>query len=96
MAYEWDPEKAEAHSRKHGVSFDEASSVFLDPNAVTYDDPDHSNGELREITIGFSARGRLLFVNHCWRINRLRIITARKATRKERKQYAEKAGLGES
>jgi uncharacterized DUF497 family protein len=73
----------------HGVSFEEAVSVFTDPLARTIPDMDHSNGEEREITLGHSYRNRLLFVSHCPRQNRVRIISARKATRKERSQYEE-------
>ena len=65
MAYEWDPAKAAANRRKHGVPFSEAKSAFLDPNSLTYEDPDHAEDELREITLGFSARNRLVFVSHC-------------------------------
>ena len=92
MTYEWDPAKAAANLRKHGVSFAEAASVFLDPMALTFDDPDHSDEEDREITIGVSTKQRVLFVSHCARGDRIRIISARKATQKERKQYAEKIG----
>ncbi len=75
------------------MSFDEAATVFLDPLALTYPDPDHSGEEEREITIGCTAGHRVVFVAHCRRGNRLRIISARKATGKERKQYEE--GIGE-
>jgi uncharacterized DUF497 family protein len=67
--------------------------VFLDPLAVTYPDPNHSDEEEREITIGHSALHRLLFVSHCQRGDRIRIISAREVTRKERKQHEE--GIGE-
>lgn len=92
MTYEWDPAKAAANVRKHGVSFAEVASVFLDPLALTFDDPDHSDEEHREITIGVSSRERVLFVSHCVRGDRIRIISARKATQRERKQYAERTG----
>lgn len=92
MIYEWDPEKAKANLRKHGVSFEEAATVFLDPLAVTYRDPDHSDGEEREITIGHSTKERVVFVSHCQRAGRTRIIGARKATRRERKQHEESIG----
>ena len=88
MIYEWDPRKAQANRLKHGVSFEEAASVFLDPRAFTFGDPDHSEAEPREITIGISTRGRVLFLSHCER-GGIRIVSARKATPKERKQYAE-------
>ena len=89
MIYEWDPKKAKANLREHGVSFDEAASVFLDPLAVTFPDPDHSGEEFREITIGHSARQRVVFLSHTQRGDHTRLIGARKATRAERKQYEE-------
>ena len=89
MIYEWDPKKAKANLRKHGVSFEEAATVFLDPFAVTYPDPDHSDEEFREITIGRSTKQRVVFLSHTQRRERTRIIGARKATRGERKQYEE-------
>jgi len=84
VAYEWDPNKAAENLRKHGVSFGEAASVLLDPTAMTFDDPDHSDG--------VSVRRRILFVTHCWRKNRIRIITARRATRREKDQYEKRIG----
>ena len=90
MIYEWDPAKAAANLRRHKVSFAEAASVFLDPLALTFSDPDPSDEEDREITIGLSSRQRTLFVSHCERGDRIRIISARKATRKERAQYEKK------
>ena len=89
MTYEWDPAKAQANVKKHRVTFEEAASVFLDPSALTFLDPDHSDEEDHEITIGRSARQRVLFVAHAPRDGRLRIISARKASRKEQKQYEE-------
>jgi len=89
VIYEWDPKKATANLLLHGVSFDEAASVFLDPLAVTFPDPDHSGREFREITIGHSARQRVIFLSHMRRGDRTRLISARKATRRERKQYEE-------
>ena len=89
MTYEWDPAKATANVRKHGVSFEEAASVFLDPAALTFPDPDHSGDEERAITIGQSARQRVLFVAHTEPEDRLRIISARRATRQEQDQYEE-------
>ena len=91
MIYEWDPTKATANLRKHKVSFAEAASVFLDPLALTFSDPDHSDDEVREMTIGFSSRQRALFVSHCERDGRIRMISARRATRKERLQYEERS-----
>jgi len=90
VTYEWDPAKAAANLRKHRISFVEAASVFLDPMALTFGDPDHSDEEDREITIGVSTKRRVLFVSHTARGNRIRIISVRKATRKERRQYAER------
>jgi uncharacterized DUF497 family protein len=89
VTYEWDPKKAQANRRKHGVSFEEAASVFRDAEALTFDDPGHSDVEPREITIGISTRGLVLFLSHCERGGQIRIISARKATLRERKQYAE-------
>jgi hypothetical protein len=89
VTYEWDPRKAHANRRKHGVSFEEAASVFQDAEALTFDDPDQSDDESREMTIGISTRGRVLFVSHCARGERIWIIIARKATSRERKQYGE-------
>ena len=81
-----------ANLQKHGVSFDDAATVFLDPLALTYPDPYHSGEEEREITIGRTAGHRVVFVSHCQRGNRLRIISARRATRRECSQYEE--GIG--
>jgi uncharacterized DUF497 family protein len=89
VTYEWDPAKAAENIKKHRVSFEEAASVFLDPLAFTFWDPDHSEREDREITIGRSARKRILFVAHAAREDRIRIISARRATKQERKQYDE-------
>lgn len=92
MIYEWDPEKAKRNLRDHGVSFEEGATIFLDPLAKTYPDPDHSNEEDREITIGYSTKQRLLFVSHVQRRSRTRIISAREATRRERTQHEEGNG----
>jgi hypothetical protein len=89
VIYDADPRKARTNLRDHGVSFEEAGTVFLDPLATTYPDPDHSDDEDREITIGYSTRQRLLFVSHSQRGERIRIISARAATRRERKQHEE-------
>ena len=93
MIYEWDAEKAKGNRRKHRISFEDAATVFLDPRAMTFPDPDHSSEEDREITIGRSSRQQVVFVSHCQRGDRVRIIGARKTTRGERKQYEE--GIGE-
>jgi uncharacterized DUF497 family protein len=89
VTYEWDPAKAAANVRKHGVSFEEAASVFLDHAALTFADPDHSEDEERAITIGRSAHQRIVLVCHTEREGRLRIISARRATRREQDQYEE-------
>ena len=89
MTYEWDPAKAAANAKKHRVSFEEAASVFLDVSALTFWDPDHSAGEDREITIGRSVQQRILFVAHAARKDRVRIISVRRATSRERRQYEE-------
>ena len=87
MRFEWDPKKAKRNLRKHAVSFDEAVAVFYDPLSATFDDHDHSVGEHRYITIGFSSRDRLLVVGHTERGEVLRIINARPATAHERKRH---------
>lgn len=89
MRFEWDVRKAAANAVKHGVSFQEAATVFGDPLAVTFADPDHSLVEERFITFGLSSRRRLLVVAHTGRRGRTRIITARPATRSERTIYEE-------
>ena len=88
--FEWDPEKAEANLSKHGVSFAEAVTAFGDPLSMNMPDPDHSEGEQRFIVLGMSDRYRLLVVSYTERLPRTRIISARLATRHERKQYEEK------
>jgi uncharacterized DUF497 family protein len=92
VVYEWNAAKAKANIRKHGVSFNDAATVFLDPLALTFPDPHHSGEEEREITIGYTAGHQSVFVSHCERGNRVRIISARKATSRERRQYEE--GIG--
>lgn len=87
LRFEWDEVKAVTNAGKHGVSFEEAASVFLDPLAYTFDDPDHSIGEQRLLTFGLSQSGRLLAVVHTERDRAIRIISARKATRHERGIY---------
>lgn len=89
MEFEWDPPKAQANLRKHAVTFDEAATVFLDELAISGNDPDHSVGESRYITFGMSRLGRLLTVSHTFRSEKFRIISARRATRAERKIYEE-------
>ena len=85
--YEWDPRKAAANLTKHGVSFEEAASVFNDPLAITFSDPDHSVAEERLLSFGLSNKGRLLAIISTERGSALRIISARKATRRERGIY---------
>lgn len=87
MEFEWDSDKAIRNLAKHGVPFAEAATVFGDPFAVTFADPDHSDDEDRFITFGESAGGQLLIVLHTDREDRSRIISARRASRKERKVY---------
>ena len=90
MIYEWDPTKAEDNLKGHKVSFDEAASVFTDPFALTFDDPEHSFYEQRYITIGTSARQRILLLSHADRADdHVRIISARKATPREKYAYQE-------
>ena len=87
VQFEWDPKKAKRNKKKHGVSFEEGVTVFYDPLSATFDDPDHSVGEHRYITIGLSSRDRLIVVAHAERGEVLRIISARPATAYERKKH---------
>lgn len=87
MDFEWDPHKAENNFIKHNVSFQEAATVLGDPLSITIYDPDHSKAEDRFITIGWSNQNRLLMVAHAERGEAIRIISARKLTSKERKEY---------
>jgi uncharacterized protein len=89
MKFEWDEEKAASNLRKHGVSFEEASTAFADDISLTGDDPDHSHGEHRLVLFGVSSAGRLLVVSHTERAGHIRIVSARTATRSERKFYEE-------
>jgi uncharacterized DUF497 family protein len=93
LRFEWDPRKAAANLRKHGVSFTEAETVFSDEHGVLIDDPEHSSDEDRFVLLGVSATSRLLVVVHCYRAGDMviRIISARKADRFERRQYEEGA-----
>ncbi len=90
LRLEWDPKKDAANQRKHGISFDEATTVFSDERALLIDDPDHSDDEERFILLGLSASLRTLVVCHCYREAEgvIRLISARKASRKERSEYA--------
>ena len=89
LRFEWDPKKDAANQRKHGVSFDEAITVFSDEHALLIDDPDHSEDEERFILLGLSSALRTLVVCHCYREadSIIRLISARKATRSEREEY---------
>jgi len=80
MQFAWDPKKAASNVRDHRLTFEEASSVFGDSLAITFDDPDHSEGERRLLTFGLSEQGRLLVVSHTERRGLVRIISARRAT----------------
>ena len=91
LLFEWDPGKAEKNLKIHGVSFDEASTAFQDSLSLTIYDPLHSDKEDRSVLIGYSNRSRLLVIVHTEKENNVRIISARKATKKERKQYEENA-----
>jgi uncharacterized protein len=87
MEFQWDPDKADSNIQKHGVAFEEAVTVFGDLLAVTIGDSNHSIGETRLITIGMSKSQRLLVVSHTDRGGQARLISARLATRRERKTY---------
>lgn len=89
MRFEWDAIKAASNLAKHGVSFEEAATVFRDPLSATSEDPDHSLGEERLISFGVSVSGRLLVVAHTDRRDTIRIISARPASAGERKIYEE-------
>jgi len=89
MQFEWDAAKATANLSKHGVSFDEAKTVFDDPLYVDFYDPDHSDEEPRYIIIGKSRRDRLLMVSYTERDDTIRMISARELTPVERKEYEE-------
>jgi uncharacterized DUF497 family protein len=87
LLFEWDPQKAQINQEKHGVSFDEASTTFKDPLSLTIDDPLHSRDEERLVHIGLSYKNRILIVVHTERGDNIRIISARNATKRERKYY---------
>ena len=91
LRFAWDPRKASANLRKHGVSFTEAETVFSDDNAILLDDPGHSQGEDRSVLLGLSERFRILVVSHTLRDGgrTIRMISARKATKRECEQYLE-------
>jgi len=87
MKFEWDEEKAATNFTKHSVSFEEAATVFADPLAITFSDPDHSDNELRMLTFGITETGRYIIVSHTDRVAAMRIISARQMTTKERRIY---------
>ena len=92
--FEWDPEKARGNRRKHGVSFEQAASVFRDPRALSVYDPEHSRAEDRWLTLGLSADGGVLVVHHTFEevdpsTVRIRIFSSRRATKSEIRQYSE-------
>jgi len=89
IAFTWDRRKAESNRAKHGVSFEEAETVFLDEDARLIDDPDHSSAEHRFVLLGFSVAARCLVVVHCYRQSdsEIRLISARRATKQEEQVY---------
>ncbi len=89
MEFEWDPEKAKANEQKHNLTFHEGATVFGDPLAKTFSDPDHSEDEERYLTFGLSRLNRLVVISHTQRAGKTRIISARLMTRRERKIYEE-------
>ena len=89
MEFRWDPAKADENRKKHGVAFAEALTVFADPLARIFDDPDHSTDEMREIIVGHSAKQRLLLVSFTEWGTRVWLISARKVTKRERRDYEE-------
>jgi uncharacterized protein len=87
LQFEWDSEKANSNRKKHGISFDEARTVFADPREMTIFDADHSEDEDRYVSMGLSGLGRVIVVSYTERDDRIRIISARVASRRERTQY---------
>jgi uncharacterized DUF497 family protein len=87
--FEWDNKKATSNLKKHGVSFEEAMSCFYDPLQIAFEDPDTIAKEQREILVAHSARGKVLLVVYTVRDQKIRIISARKVTKQEEKNYAE-------
>ena len=92
--FEWDPNKAAENLQKHGVSFEEAATIFADFLSVTIDDPLHSDDEQRLVIIGQTVRGQTLVVVHTVRGDKIRIISARQATKQERKSYEHSKNYG--
>ena len=91
MRFEWDENKNQINQQKHGISFEEAQTVFFDDYAILFDDPDHSIGEERFLIIGVTENEKVCIVSHCYKDkgNVIRIISARPATKKEKKTYTE-------
>lgn len=89
MEFEWDVNKDKTNQKKHGVSFNEAATIFGDPLALTYDDPDHSEDEERLLTFGASMFNKLLIVSHTEQGEKMRIISAREMVKPEKKIYKE-------
>ncbi len=89
LEFEWDEDKAASNRKKHRVTFEEAATVFADPLAAIFDDEVHSEEEQREIIVGHSAENRLLLVSFTERAGAIRIISARRATKRERRDYEE-------
>ncbi len=89
VRFEWDRKKAASNANKHGVTFEEAQTVFADPLTIVFGDDEHSDEESRDIAVGHSTDGRLLLVSFTERDRAFRIISARRATRRERKRYEE-------
>jgi uncharacterized protein len=89
LEFEWDEDKAASNQKKHRVTFEEAATVFADPLAAIFDDEEHSEEEQREIIVGHSAENRLLLVSFTERGGAIRIISARRATKRERRDYEE-------
>lgn len=89
LQFEWNEQKNKINQKKHGISFEEACSVFLDDRAIMFDDPEHSQSEERFLLLGMSESSNVCIVSHCFRKNDtvIRIISARKATRKEEARY---------
>ncbi len=91
LSFEWNENKAKENIKKHKISFEEAKTVFNDPFLLTFPDPDHSKTEDRYINIGRSSKGRVITVIHTDRVARIRLISCRRATSREREVYEEKS-----
>ena len=91
IKFEWDENKNRTNQQKHGISFDEAKTVFYDENAILFDDPEHSREEERFLIIGVTTNEKICIASHCYKDNdkKIRLISARKATKSERKTYLE-------